>query len=180
MQGAELFGAGVRELGEVRRGPERRRGQDVRRVAQVQVGQRGRQVAQRQRGADAVRVPLLVPAQPVMGVQQEMIVVIKCHRPHFDRLYASVISELKEKNQSCTKSCYWVSGGSLSSPAAISISCQSRSAWGEAGPRRTHLDSNAALNERDERQGFFFLLTRSTPQCTCSRSTVGDPRSGWS
>lgn len=57
----------MRELGEVRRGPEWRRRQDVGRVAQVQVGQRGRQVAPRQRGADAVRVPLFVPAQPVTG-----------------------------------------------------------------------------------------------------------------
>lgn len=71
-EGAELSGAGVGELGEVRRGPKRRRGQDVRRVAEVQVGQRARQVAHRQRGADAVMVPLFVAAQPVAGAQIQL------------------------------------------------------------------------------------------------------------
>lgn len=64
-QRAELLGAGVRELDEVCGGPERRCGQDVSRVAQVQVGQRARQVAHGRRGPDAVIVPLFVPAKPV-------------------------------------------------------------------------------------------------------------------
>lgn len=66
-QGAERLRAGVRELDEVCRGPEGRCGQDVSRVAEVQVGQRARQVAHGRRGPDAVIVPLFVPAEPVDG-----------------------------------------------------------------------------------------------------------------
>lgn len=57
----------MRELDEVRGGPEWRRGQDVRRVAEVQVRQRARQVARGRRGPDAVIVPLFVPAEPAAG-----------------------------------------------------------------------------------------------------------------
>lgn len=60
----------MRELDEVRRGPQGRHGEDVRRVALVQVGERGRQVAQRQRGVDAVGARLPVAAQPVAGSQR--------------------------------------------------------------------------------------------------------------
>lgn len=71
-QRAELLGAAVRELDEVCRGPEWRCGQDVGRVAEVQVGQRAWQVTGGRRGTDAVIVPLFVPAKPATGAHSHI------------------------------------------------------------------------------------------------------------